>query len=63
LADIVDKRKFLIAVEIAVTIISAIFAAIVWLGLTTPLNLLVFTFLIGAGSRTSSSAPSVMSQS
>src|SRR5256885_11723183 len=50
LADIVDKRKFLIAVEIAVTIISAIFAAIVWLGLTTPLNLLVFTFLIGAGS-------------
>jgi MFS family permease len=50
LADIVDKRKFLIAVEIGVTIISAIFAAIVWLGLTTPLNLLVFTFLIGAGS-------------
>jgi len=50
LADIVDKRKFLIAVEIAVTIISAIFAAIVWLGLATPFNLLLFTFLIGVGS-------------
>jgi MFS family permease len=50
LADIVDKRKFLIAVEIAVTIISAIFAAIVWLGLATPGNLLLFTFLIGVGS-------------
>lgn len=50
LADIVDKRKFLIAVEIAVTIISIIFATIVWLELATPVNLLLFTFLIGVGS-------------
>jgi predicted MFS family arabinose efflux permease len=50
LADIIDKRKFLIAVEIAVTAVSAIFAAIVWLGLATPGNLLLFTFLIGVGS-------------
>jgi MFS family permease len=50
LADIIDKRKFLIAVEIAVTVVSAIFAAIIWLGLATPGNLLLFTFLIGVGS-------------
>src|SRR3954471_13048508 len=50
LADIVDKRKFLIAVEIAVTIISIIFATIVWLEVATPVNLLLFTFLIGVGS-------------
>jgi MFS family permease len=49
LADIVDRRKLLIAVEIAVTAVSAIFAAIVWLGLATPGNLLLFTFLIGVG--------------
>jgi MFS family permease len=49
LADIVDKRKFLIVTEIAVAVLSAIFAAIVWLGLVTPGNLLLFTFLIGVG--------------
>jgi MFS family permease len=49
LADIVDRRKFLIAVQIAVTAVSAAFAAIVWLGLVTPGNLLLFTFLIGVG--------------
>jgi len=48
LADIVDRRKFLIVCEIAVTIVSAVFAAIVSLGLATPDNLLLFTFLIGA---------------
>ena len=50
LADIVDRRKLLIAVEIAVTAVSAIYAAIVWFGLATPGNLLLFTFLIGVGS-------------
>ncbi len=49
LADIVDRRKFLIAAEIVYTAISFVFAAIVWLGLVTPGNLLLFTFLIGAG--------------
>jgi len=47
LADIVDRRKFLIVVEIVTTIISAIFAGIVGLGVATPANLLLFTFLIG----------------
>jgi MFS family permease len=48
LADIVDKRKLLIVAEISLTVFSAIFAAIVWLGAATPGNLLFFTFLISA---------------
>jgi predicted MFS family arabinose efflux permease len=48
LADIVDRRHFLIYGEIANTIIAAIFAALVALDLVTPAILLVFTFLIGA---------------
>jgi MFS family permease len=49
LADIVDRRKFLIGVQIAVAAVSALFAAIVWLGLVTPGSLLLFTFLTGVG--------------
>jgi len=49
LADIVDKRKFLIVTEAALTVVSAIFAAIVSLGAATPGNLLLFTFLAGIG--------------
>ena len=47
LADILDIRKFLIVSESAYTLMSAIFAAIVWWGLATPANLLLFTFLTG----------------
>jgi predicted MFS family arabinose efflux permease len=49
LADIVDKRRFLIAVEGVTTVLSAIIAAYVWLDLVTPAILLLFTFLLGAG--------------
>jgi MFS family permease len=49
LADIVDRRKLLIGVQIAMAAVSAMFAAIVSLGLATPANLLLFTFLIGVG--------------
>jgi MFS family permease len=48
LADIFDKRKFLIVVECLTTAVSAVYAAMVGLGLATPGNLLLFTFLIGA---------------
>src|SRR5271163_3390107 len=44
LADIFDKRRFLIWVEILTTVISAIYAVIVGLVLATPTNLLVSTF-------------------
>ncbi len=47
LADILDMRRFLIIGETAYTIVSAIFAAIVWFGLATPANLLLTTFLTG----------------
>ena len=49
LADIVDKRRFLIALEGATTLVSAIFAALVGFGHVTPTLLLLFMFLIGAG--------------
>ena len=48
LADIFDKRRFLIVVETITTVVSAVYALIVGLGWATPANLLVFTFLIGA---------------
>ncbi len=47
LADIVDRRRFLIGVEILITAISAVFAYLVWIGAVTPLILLLFTFLAG----------------
>src|SRR6202023_819392 len=49
LADIVDRRRLLIVVESAITAVSAIFALIVWFGAVTPVTLLAFTFLAGAG--------------
>jgi MFS family permease/quinol monooxygenase YgiN len=47
-ADIFDKRKYLIVVESLTTAVSAVYAVMVGLGLATPGNLLLFTFLIGA---------------
>jgi predicted MFS family arabinose efflux permease len=48
LADIFDKRKYLIVVEVVYTALCMVYAAMIGLGLATPINLLVFTFLIGA---------------
>src|SRR5271168_1660743 len=48
LADIFDKRKYLLIVEALTTVVSAIYAAMVGFGLATPGNLLLFTFLVGA---------------
>jgi MFS family permease len=47
-ADIFDKRKYLIVIEILTTAVSALYAAIVGLGLANSGNLLLFTFLIGS---------------
>src|ERR1700716_634147 len=49
LADILDRRRLLIRVQIALTLLTAGFAFIVWTGLVTPVLLLGFTFLSGAG--------------
>src|SRR5215510_4029238 len=45
LADILDRRRLLLTLEVAVTVISALFAAFVWLDLVTPSILLLFAFL------------------
>ena len=50
LADIVDKRRLLIVGETSITLLSALFAALVWLHLVSPGSLLWFAFLIGAAS-------------
>jgi MFS family permease len=48
LADIVDARRLLIGVEIAVTVVSAVFAGLVAAGAATETALLSTTFLLGA---------------
>ncbi len=50
LADIIDKRRFLIVVELGIMIVSAVFATMVTFDLVTPVTLLLFMFVIGAGS-------------
>ena len=50
LVDIVDRRRFLICGEAAVTITSTAFAALVWLHLITPNSLLLFSFIVAVGS-------------
>jgi MFS family permease len=48
LADIIDRRRFLIIGEAANTVIAAVFAVLVSLNLVTAAVLLLFTFLISA---------------
>jgi MFS family permease len=50
LADILDRRRFLIGAETYIAIVSIVFAALVWLHVITPVTLLVFVFLIETGS-------------
>lgn len=49
LADILDRRRLLIAVQLVLTVLIAGLALLVWLNIVTPFTLLVFTFLAGAG--------------
>ena len=49
LADIADRRRYLLVAETVITALAAIFAALVWLDVVTPFILLLFAFLIGAG--------------
>jgi MFS family permease len=56
LADIFDKRKYLIAVESLYTVLAIAYATMVGLNLATPINLLVFTFILGAGGALTSPA-------
>jgi predicted MFS family arabinose efflux permease len=63
LADIVNQRRFLIFGESAITVVSAAFAALVWLHLITPVSLLAFSFIVTVGSAMTAPAwQSVVSQ-
>jgi MFS family permease len=54
LSDTMDKRRLLIFGETVTTVLSAVFAAMVWLNWVTPTSLLWFIFLISlAGALTS----------
>jgi MFS family permease len=48
LADVVDKRKFLIGAETSIALLSTLFAFLVWRRLVDPRTLLFFVFIIGA---------------
>jgi MFS family permease len=56
LADVIDSRRLLIAVELGIAVASAILAALVSLRLATVSALLVATFLLGVGGALSSPA-------
>ncbi len=56
LADVIDSRRLLIAVELAVLAVSVIFAGLVSLDLVTPPLLLATTFLLGVGGALTSPA-------
>ncbi len=47
LADIVDRRRLLLVVQIVATALIAVLGALVWLDRVTPVILLAFTFLAG----------------
>jgi MFS family permease len=47
LADMIDKRRFILWLEILTTLFSAVFALLVTLHLASPAGLLWFTFLVG----------------
>lgn len=47
LADVVDKRTFLILAESATALVSTLFALLVWRGMVGPHTLLFFVFVIG----------------
>ncbi|MDH7799050.1 MULTISPECIES: MFS transporter [unclassified Beijerinckia] len=48
LADIIDRRRLLISVQILIALLVSLFGLLVWLDRVTPQLLLVFTFLTGA---------------
>jgi MFS family permease len=49
LADIIDRRKLLMIINVFMMLAAAVFAFIVWKNEASPLIVLSFTFLLGAG--------------
>ena len=48
LADIIDRRRLLIVIQVALAVLVAAFGFLVWLGRVTPNLLLAFTFIAAA---------------
>ena len=48
LADIIDKRRFILVLEILISLVSAVFATLVSTDVVTPAVLLLFMFLTSA---------------
>jgi MFS family permease len=49
LADIVDRRRLLILIQIGLAVLVALFGVMVWMDRVTPASLLVFSFLAATG--------------
>jgi MFS family permease len=49
LSDILDRRRFLIAIQIALAVVSSLLAALAWTGAVSVESLIVLTFLGGVG--------------
>ena len=56
LADIVDRRRYLLTVQCMMLITAAALAAVTWIGGTTPWVLVAFTFALGCGAAFSAPA-------
>lgn len=50
LADTLDRRRLLIAVQVGLAVAGAALAALTFAGQLSPVSLLIFTFVIGSGS-------------
>jgi MFS family permease len=62
LADSVDKRQLLIGAELFITATSTAVAVLVWQDVISPVTLLLFTFLIEAGTATAAPWQSIVPQ-
>lgn len=49
MADIVDRRRYLLVVQLLMAITAVLLALVTWLGMITPEILIAFTFMLGCG--------------
>jgi MFS family permease len=49
LADIVDRRRLLIAIQVYLVVVAGALGVLTWLGMTTAWALIAFTFALGVG--------------
>lgn len=49
LADIVDRRRYLLIVQLLMAITAVLLTLVTWMGMITPEILIIFTFMLGCG--------------